>query len=84
MPGRCVGCWAEEGGGVVTREGLDELDGEDGDEYEREPRLPPLPARAHTVALSSSRSDARESPSMSRRTLGRMVTSGVILARPAV
>jgi len=70
-----MGCWGEEGDGVVTGEGLDGLDGVVGDEYEREPRLPPLPARAHTVALSSSRSDASESPTMSRSALGRMVTS---------
>ena len=75
MPGRCMGCGDEEGGGVVACEGLDGLDGVVGDEYEREPRLPPLPARAHTVALSSSRSDASETPTMSRSALGRMVTS---------
>jgi len=39
-----MGCGDEEGGGVVACEGLDELDGVVGDEYEREPRLPPLPA----------------------------------------
>src|SRR5438270_8864080 len=48
MPGRCMGCWGWDvaGGGGVTREGLDGVvDGDIGDEDEREPRLPPLPAR---------------------------------------
>jgi len=71
--------------GVVVREGLEGVvDGEAGDEYEREPRLPPpLVARAHTEAVSSSRSETSDKPNMSRKALVRMVTSQVILARPA-
>jgi len=74
MPGRCC-CtgWDVAGAGVVAREGLDGVvDGEAGDEYEREPRLPPLPARAQTDAVSRSRSEASDNPNMSRNALGRM------------
>jgi hypothetical protein len=70
--------------GVVAREGLDGVvDGEAGDEYEREPRLPPLVARAHTEAVSSRRSETSDKPNMSRKALVRMVASYVILARLA-
>ena len=71
----------EDAGGVWTREGLDGDDGEAGVEYEREPRLPPLPARAHTVAVSSSRSETSAQPNMSRKALGRMVTSNASVPR---
>jgi len=78
-----MGCPAEAGGGVVTREGLDGVvDGATGDEDEREPRLPPLVARAHTAVVSSSRSETSDSPNMSRSALDRMVASFAILARP--
>src|SRR5499426_4586799 len=86
MPGRCgAGCCVVCGEvGVVVREGLDGVvDGDAGDEDEREPRLPPLVARAHTEAVSSSRSETSDKPNMSRKALVRMVTSQVILARPA-
>jgi hypothetical protein len=70
--------------GVVARDGLDGVvDGEAGDEYEREPRLPPLVARAHTEAVSSRRSETSDKPSMSTKALVRMVASHFILARPA-
>jgi len=79
-----MGCWGWDvaGGGVVTREGLDGVvDGDIGDEDEREPRLPPLPARAHTDAVSRNRTETRNSPNMSRSALDRMVASSAILAR---
>src|SRR2546426_1123158 len=69
-PGRC---WGADGAGVVTREGLDVLDGDAGAEYEREPRLPPLPARANTAAVSRNSIDVTESTEMSKSALGRMV-----------
>jgi len=78
MPGRCgAGCCIGCGEvGVVVREGLEGVvDGEAGDEDEREPRLPPLVARAHTEAVSSSRSETSDKPNMSRKALVRMVTS---------
>jgi len=84
MPGRCAGCcigWDEVCEGVVVREGLVGVDdGEVGDEYERDPRLPPLVARAHTDAVSSSSSEASDRPNMSTKALVRMVTSWPILA----
>jgi hypothetical protein len=49
------------------------VDGIAGDEDEREPRLPPLVARAQTAALSSSTSETSDIPNMSRTALGRMV-----------
>jgi hypothetical protein len=84
MPGRCMGCCGcEVLGEGVTRDGLDGVvDGEAGDEYDREPRLPPLVARAHTDAVSSMRSATRDSPNMSTKALDRIVTSSAILARP--
>jgi hypothetical protein len=84
MPGRCTGCcgWDVVGGGVVTLEGLDGVvDGDVGDEDEREPRLPPLVARAQTDAVSSNRSETSDNPNMSRSALDRMVASSTILAR---
>jgi len=57
----------------VTREGLDGVDdGEAGDEDEREPRLPPLVARAHTEAVSRSSSETSDNPNMSTKALVRM------------
>ena len=70
MPGRC--CWDADGVGVVTCEGLEGLDGVAGDEYEREPRLPPLLARANTAAVSRNSSDISVSTAMSRSALGFM------------
>jgi hypothetical protein len=76
MPGRCPGCcigWGEAGAGVIDREGLDGVvDGEAGDEYERDPRLPPLVARAHTDAVSSNSSETSDNPNMSAKALVRM------------
>jgi hypothetical protein len=86
MPGRCAGCIGCDESGVVVREGLDGVvvvEGEVGDEDEREPRLPPLVARAHTEAVSSRRSDTSDKPNMSKKALVRMFASYVILARPA-
>src|SRR5438093_12952997 len=87
MPGRADGCcigWGEVWVGLVALEGLDGVvEGEAGDEYEREPRLPPLVARAHTDAVSSSSSETSDSPTMSTKALVRMFASYVILARPA-
>ncbi len=87
MPGRCAGCCIgseDAGAGVVVRDGLDGVvDGEAGDEDEREPRLPPLVARAHADAVSTRRSETSDKPNMSKKALVRMVTSSVILARPA-
>ena len=58
----------------MTREGLDGVvDGETGDEDEREPRLPPLVARAHTDAVSRSRTETSDNPNMSRSALDRIV-----------
>src|SRR5882672_12903493 len=79
MPGRC--CWGADGVGDVTRDGLEGVDGVAGDEYEREPRLPPLPARANTAAVSRNSSDISVSTAMSRSALGFMGTSAPILAR---
>jgi hypothetical protein len=76
IPGRCgIGWgWLVEGDGCVARDGLDGVvDGEAGDEYEREPRLPPLVARAHTDAVSRSSSDTSDNPNMSTNALVRMV-----------
>jgi hypothetical protein len=57
----------------VVRDGLDGVvDGDIGDEDEREPRLPPLVARAQTVAVSSSRSEMSDIPKMRRSARGRM------------
>jgi len=57
----------------VTREGLDGVDdGEAGDEDERDPRLPPLVARAHTEAVSRSSSETSDKPNMSTKALVRM------------
>jgi hypothetical protein len=58
--------------GAVAREGLDGVDGEAGDEYERDPRLPPLVARAHTDAVSSNSSETSDNPNMSTKALVRM------------
>jgi hypothetical protein len=61
------------GSGAVERDGLDGVvDGAIGDEDEREPRLPPLVARAQTVALSNRTSEISDIPNMSRNALGRM------------
>jgi hypothetical protein len=80
-PGRdCCGEGEYEGDGL-TRDGLAGLDGDAGAEYEREPRLPPLPARANTTAVSTASSEISARPDMSTRALGRMVTSTDILAR---
>jgi hypothetical protein len=74
----------EVGAGVAAREGLvGVVDGEAGDEYEREPRLPPLVARAHTEAVSSRMSETNDKPNMSTKALVRMFASRLILARPA-
>ena len=65
--------WEGAGAGVVVRDGLVGVeDGDVGAEDEREPRLPPLVARASTVALSSTSSEISETPNMSRSALGRM------------
>jgi hypothetical protein len=64
--------WGEAGVGFVIREGLE---GAAGDEYERDPRLPPLPARAHTDAVSNTSSEISDRPNMSAKALGRMVAS---------
>ena len=65
--------WEGAGAGVVVREGLVGVeDGDVGAEDEREPRLPPLVARASTVALSSTSSEISAMPNMSRSALGRM------------
>jgi len=57
----------------VAREGLAGVDdGEAGDEYERDPRLPPLVARAHTEAVSRSSSETSDKPNMSTKALVRM------------
>jgi hypothetical protein len=73
----------EVGAGVIDREGLvGVVDGEAGDEYEREPRLPPLVARAHTDAVSSRMSETSDKPNMSMKALVRMFASCLILARP--
>src|SRR5258705_8704032 len=70
MPGRC--CCGAVGVGDVTREGLEGVDGVAGDEYEREPRLPPLLARANTAAVSRNSIDIKVIADMSRSALGFM------------
>jgi hypothetical protein len=52
-------------GGVTEREGIEGVAGLAGDaglEYEREPRLPPPPARAHTLAVSVSSNETSVIP----------------------
>src|SRR5947208_10278473 len=65
-------CWNGDGW-VSSREGLEGVVGLAGDEgragveYDREPRLPPLPARAHTLAVSASSNETSATPIRVRR-----------------
>jgi len=69
--------WVTERDGI---EGVAGLAGDAGLEYEREPRLPPPPARAHTLAVSVSSNETSVTPirgTSARDLIGH--TSGPIL-----
>jgi len=62
--GRCCDGdgWVSAGEGLEGVVGLAGDEGRAGVEYEREPRLPPLPARANTLAVSVSSNETSATP----------------------
>jgi hypothetical protein len=72
-PPKKLGRCCDGDGWVSEREGLEGVVGLAGDEgcagveYEREPRLPPPPARAHTLAASVSSNETSAAPIRVRR-----------------
>src|SRR2546427_8048858 len=67
--GRCCDGdgWVSAGEGLEGVVGLAGDEGRAGVEYEREPRLPPLPARANTLAVSVSSNETSATPTRIKR-----------------